>query len=848
MQQLFENWQRFLKEEELNEVSEEELEDISGVLHDLKPEDLSFGNIFGDKMRLIAPMRTKDKNLIKLKKTLKKSGYTPDFSTGLATYYVANIPGGFDTEGNPKKPSTLILTTDQRDLVNKREDETQEKYEERIKLIQKKQIKIGKLLQKGSRLFDSAKKSQNEFEKMGPTTYGPDEYAKYRRHSMELEDEAEKDYNKLRNVFGAELPVTGEDENKFQSMASWWNKKGTFYRENPEAAESGTATGEYSIIYSRHPIDVFRMADFDGIESCHSPRTRGGSGEYYKCAVAEAHGHGPVAYVIKNSDLQDVKKVEGYEGLSDQDLLNALQENDEELFMDRERNTGVIDPISRVRLKKYTNPALEMSLAVPEQRTYGKKFPNLVKNIIDWAKENQKDAIEKIEKAVEEDDALDLSKFERHGGTYQDTDDSSLFYAMLGHKTTGRARIDSTTEDNLELNSNIIGQWQQEVDGIRDNFRMRAIEVTATVEDDGAGEAYIDMRATFYLKIDEDDFVVSAFQDNARKAIESIPQELIDYGYHFLQDYSNYTVRERQVVIEIPVDIEQVNPEGGGYAYSPDNFQEILEKIDEADDNADAIEEIARGVLKREGILEGAALMQLARALEDESWYEWSHEVDDDWNPTQIEIETATYVNFEDLKDKIPITFNYQPDKSSEVYIEFASNPIALASKTHGGEDFSFKGFEVRSPEFEIEMMGGFMSLDAVKEYVQWEVTKMILRPKGSKTPRGLESSRDYHIAVKELMRQAAEGEEGEFSYPRSSMWVNGPDSDDEYRMTFGLSLYDGDSDEVVNNAHKIITETDDEDQLKEIFRNAFIKVAKIPIATMAEVKNHFNKFKDVIF
>jgi len=301
-------------------------------------------------------------------------------------------------------------------------------------------------------------------------------------------------------------------------------------------------------------------------------------------------------------------------------------------------------------------------------------------------------------------------------------------------------------------------------------------------------------------------------------------------------------------VIEIPVDIEQVNPEGGGYAYSPDNFQEILEKIDEADDNADAIEEIARGVLKREGILEGAALMQLARALEDESWYEWSHEVDDDWNPTQIEIETATYVNFEDLKDKIPITFNYQPDKSSEVYIEFASNPIALASKTHGGEDFSFKGFEVRSPEFEIEMMGGFMSLDAVKEYVQWEVTKMILRPKGSKTPRGLESSRDYHIAVKELMRQAAGGEEGEWPYPRSDMRVNGPDSDDEYRMTFGLSLYDGDSDEVVNNAHKIITETDDEDQLKEIFRNAFIKVAKIPIATMAEVKNHFNKFKDVIF
>jgi len=112
MKLLFENWQKFLKEEDLTEVTEEELSDIDEVLADLKPEDLSFGNIFGNKMRIIAPMKTKDKNLEYLKKILKESGYVPDFSTGLATYHVLNLPGGLNAAGDPVKPSALILTLD----------------------------------------------------------------------------------------------------------------------------------------------------------------------------------------------------------------------------------------------------------------------------------------------------------------------------------------------------------------------------------------------------------------------------------------------------------------------------------------------------------------------------------------------------------------------------------------------------------------------------------------------------------------------------------------------------------------------------------------------------------------
>ena len=94
-------------------------------------------------------------------------------------------------------------------------------------------------------------------------------------------------------------------------------------------------------------------------------------------------------------------------------------------------------------------------------------------------------------------------------------------------------------------------------------------------------------------------------------------------------------------------------------------------------------------------------------------------------------------------------------------------------------------------------------------------------------------------------MREAAGGEEGEFAYPYRSMWANGPDSDDEYRMMFGMELDNDTPDEVVENAQKIITETDDEDQLKEIFRTAFAKVAKVSgaKATVTEVKQYFRKF-----
>ena len=848
---LMENWNKFLTEEEtIEEVTEEELSNLDDILHNLDPKDLSFNNIFGDRMRLVQPMKNKDKDLERLKKVLVDSGYTPDFKTGLATYYTVTLPS---KEG---RPTTMMLTKAQAEdpkLTSKEE-------------VKKKQIKIGKLLQKGSRLYDAAHSSWRNTHEIKPEDFGvkPDEYDpedtanvdRYRKAAEEATEKAKKDLDKLMDTFPDRTSTPSSDLNLFKYLAYWWNKKSTFYRENPE--DAGETNSDYSIVYTRHPIDVMRMSDFDNIESCHSPPSRGRDTSYYKCAVAEAHGHGPVTYVVRNRDLDDLISKYGLEEASYQDLLDAIEDNDEEFFRDSERGTGEITPLSRVRLKKFVNPKLEISLAVPSTMTYGKRFPELYSNVSNFTKEKQEKELKKIEASrgkendAFEDEKLNLSDWERFGGSYEDAGDypRDVIQQWLGYNTVGSPHYDNTTEDNLELRgAQNLQRIQREVDETKDHYNRRyqaANIYKADVEDDGAGEYYIDVGAELIVKIPEDKLVQSAFTDATRKAIDYVGDTLKDYGYDEFDGDVNYTAARGDLVLAIRLDIENLNPEGSGYAYNSDNFDDIASNIDTLDDKADAITEIVEAYLKREGVMEGGALVSLARALEDESWYEWSYDVDDDYAPTSIELETATYVNFEDLIQKIPITFERKAPNSPEVFINFAGEPLALASQLDGGEDFSFKGWEVRSPEFEAERLGGFKDLDEVKLYVQDQVAKMILRPKGGpKTPRGRQSSRDYLIAVSNLMREAAGGEEGEFAYPYRSMWANGPDSDDEYRMMFGMELDNDTPDEVVENAQKIITETDDEDQLKEIFRTAFAKVAKVSgaKATVTEVKQYFRKF-----
>ena len=143
-----------------------------------------------------------------------------------------------------------------------------------------------------------------------------------------------------------------------------------------------------------------RMSDFNKITSCHSPPSRGSTqGSYYKCAVAEAHGHGAIAYVVETEHL--------LHDTNTGNIDSAEQEIQEgEIFHDDNRNaeTGYLTPVSRTRLRqvRYYNTGDPkrwdegVEVAMPEKRVYGANIPGFVDRVVAWARENQLEVIENI--------------------------------------------------------------------------------------------------------------------------------------------------------------------------------------------------------------------------------------------------------------------------------------------------------------------------------------------------------------------------------------------------------------------------------------------------------------------
>ena len=94
--------------------------------------------------------------------------------------------------------------------------------------------------------------------------------------------------------------ISGNTADWATKMAKYWQTNAGYIKKEIKNLEND----KYSMIITRHPVDVMRMADFNNITSCHSPPSRDVSDtSYYKCAVAEAKGHGAVAYVVETEDL-----------------------------------------------------------------------------------------------------------------------------------------------------------------------------------------------------------------------------------------------------------------------------------------------------------------------------------------------------------------------------------------------------------------------------------------------------------------------------------------------------------------------------------------------------------------
>lgn len=266
--------------------------------------------------------------------------------------------------------------------------------------------------------------------------------------------ESEKTKQDLRQVLIQLLPkITLGEMGKISELGEFWANESERYR-NPTSLYS-----EF-IIISRHPIDVIRMADFEKIESCHSPPSApGGGGSYYRCAIADARGNGAIAYLV---DTSDIKKLVG-DFNNIEELNQKLSElDDQEIFKDNIRDVQGIVPKARVRIRRFDwehlaadldeetdtiNKKVVDTLAVPESTVYPYQYKSLYDRVSAWAKNSQQDLIDLIKSAKPE-----IDDFVRRGGTYTDNPDSELFEKLLGMRLPpGKLGQAQESDDEAEL-------------------------------------------------------------------------------------------------------------------------------------------------------------------------------------------------------------------------------------------------------------------------------------------------------------------------------------------------------------------------------------------------------------
>mgnify|MGYP003146812703 FL=1 len=409
MKQLLENWRQFktqaLKEDVLNEISEESYERIKDWLADAGGKmNLPFKNLFGDKMRIaipVGPVLNPKSDIGKFLNFFKENGWETDLSTGLAEKEVQTQKG-----------------------------------------TQVKKQKIGKVLQQAYRLKNRLLDSIESVRKVQDAILHGRTDQRAGPNWEELEDHpdmkaARQTHDKALEAFTKGFTQVGGTA-EIKNLIDFWNKKSQFYRENPEKIST-----EYAIVVSRHPVDVLRMSDFAMIHSCHSEGS-----DYFKCAMSEAQGHGPVAYIVEAKALETVN----------------LQED--EIFEDEDRDIDGIEPLSRIRLRKFFNTNNGYSLAVPEVRTYGASIPTFYEKLKEWALKAQETLfMGAIDSSNNKIDSTYMRQFVRTGGSYQDNTSASVFnrfFQEYDAAFTGDVRWEGDEEDDPQyVNEQLAQQYEE---------------------------------------------------------------------------------------------------------------------------------------------------------------------------------------------------------------------------------------------------------------------------------------------------------------------------------------------------------------------------------------------------
>ncbi len=663
------------EEKLLREIDEDEMTHIQDVLDSMGERELAFNHLFGEKVRKVIDFETMDDDtdFYKLAEIMRdKLNVRVDWKTGM-------VSGEREITDHDNELNNLV------DMLANNKPMPEKK-------IKKFQMKINKYFNKVEALYKQMtdarmtivrKKHNNSEVHSSPfisltgqdisDNTSPEELKRYNQilQGLELYTGRAGMNAELYNA----MPMKERDGSQPYSIlpkwATWWRDNAGYVKKNYDELFGD----KYAMIITRHPIDVLRMSDFDSIYSCHSPPSHPHhDSSFYRCAVAEAHGHGAIAYVVNKSELLEVAEASSLE-----EAEEAIQ--DGEIFGDETRGSHVgmyhptitLEPISRLRLRQvryYDDPDdikrhdEGKELAVPEVRVYGEKIPGIRDRVVKWVKEGQPLSLEELPASEYYDDkagankpAVDLGKFVKFGGSYEDNNVRSLISAILpdGAAVTGHPIEDTETQDNLpDSLGNPVEALRAECEPIFDKWESTyaKIELEVEYEDDGADGAYAAVRATYRCEIPIGEVTeVPGYQHH-----EYIVEELNQFDFSgAMQRQDKHWSRSPEhvdtfdgrgrittvggpsqgyLVIELGCNMEAFDDNGSGYFTNAEEFENSCVYLNEMDDKDEAIDDIIMRYLKREGFTPGSQYMQLAMDIENGEIdsYEWDVETDGEYD------------------------------------------------------------------------------------------------------------------------------------------------------------------------------------------------------------------------
>ena len=486
MKLIIENWRKFIAEAELNEATDEDLEMIKDAMA-LSPVALPFNDLFGNKRRKLLVIG--NENVYEMDFLLKQFHK----KVSMKKYETIKQDGRKITDTVP----TVTLGSAEMKF-NKTEGKVEPRPEIKIEEISLEKfissiIKLKKQFPGYKQKFDMEELNHNQMVKIANT------FIKYFFPTQDADGDSIL-YNKYVKEKGEIVPIMSRllaripNIPAFQDIERLQNIYVQTKKDLIKKDSIWRPVKESFVILSRDPIDVFRMSDHQGLQSCHSlPASRKSLGaspskpvwdEYNICAAAEAHGNGAIAYSVDKDEFE--KEV----GPLSQETLDNL--DGKEIFADSMRNVDGVTPTGRVRIRKLRFDNTEF--ATLEKRTYG-KFPAGVRDdLFEMLTNIQSEKFKNLN--IGENNIVDLDKGERYGGKYEDNGVTELFSNMLEKYniiSVGELQYNEDFQDSLKgiTKPDWISLWQEINNGDHDD-NNEAFELRFEVDFDPDDEDYWD--------------------------------------------------------------------------------------------------------------------------------------------------------------------------------------------------------------------------------------------------------------------------------------------------------------------------------------------------------------------